>query len=140
MAPQVEGIGVETIETHKGPIEIGRRGVGPPVLFVHGTPGGADSSLAMGWFLAEAGFEVIAPSRPGYLGTPLAGREEIDQQAHLLSALLDALGHERAGVVSWSGGGPSGLSPLGTPSGTGQRLGSVCRRQQDVPPAESQCV
>ena len=99
---------MQTIETHKGPIDIGRRGAGPPVLFVHGTPGGADSSLAMGWFLAEAGFEVIAPSRPGYLGTPLAGREEIDQQAHLLAALLDALGHERAGIVSWSGGGPSG--------------------------------
>jgi pimeloyl-ACP methyl ester carboxylesterase len=45
-----------TIQTKKGPIEVGRRGSGPPVLFVHGTPGGADSSLAMGWFLAEAGF------------------------------------------------------------------------------------
>ncbi len=99
---------METIETEKGPVEFGRSGSGPPVLFVHGTPGGADSSLAMGWFLADAGFEVVAPSRPGYLGTPLDGRETIDQQADLLAALLDALGHERAGVVTWSGGGPSG--------------------------------
>jgi len=99
---------VETIQTDKGPVEIGRNGSGPPVLFVHGTPGGADSSLVMGGFLAAAGFEVIAPSRPGYLGTPLAGRETVDQQADLLAALLDALGHERAGVVTWSGGGPSG--------------------------------
>ncbi len=99
---------METIETEEGPIEIGRRGSGPPVLFVHGTPGGADSSLAMGWFLAAAGFEVIAPSRPGYLGTPLAGRNTIDHQADLMVALLNALGHERAGVVTWSGGGPTG--------------------------------
>ena len=62
----------------------------------------------MGWFLAAAGFEVIAPSRPGYVGTPLEGRDTIDQQADLLAALLDALDHERAGVVTWSGGGPSG--------------------------------
>lgn len=99
---------METIQTKKGPIEIGRTGSGPPVLFVHGTPGGADSSLAMGWFLAAAGFELIAPSRPGYLGTPLEGPDTVDQQADLLAALLDALGHERAAVVTWSGGGPSG--------------------------------
>jgi pimeloyl-ACP methyl ester carboxylesterase len=98
----------ETVETSLGPVELARRGAGDPVLFVHGTPGGSDSSYVMGRFLAEAGFEVIAPSRPGYLGTPLEGREAIDDQADLHAALLDALGHERAGVVTWSGGGPSG--------------------------------
>jgi pimeloyl-ACP methyl ester carboxylesterase len=99
---------MEIIQTAMGPIEIGRTGSGPPVLFVHGTPGGADSSLAMGWFLAAAGFEVIAPSRPGYLGTPLEGRDSVDHQADLLAALLDELCHDRVGVVTWSGGGPSG--------------------------------
>lgn len=62
----------------------------------------------MGSFLAGAGFEVIAPSRPGYLGTPLDGRESFDAQAGLHAAMLDALGHERAAFVTWSGGGPSG--------------------------------
>jgi pimeloyl-ACP methyl ester carboxylesterase len=62
----------------------------------------------MGRFLVEAGFEVIAPSRPGYLGTPLDRRRTIDDQADLHAALLDAIGCERAGVVTWSGGGPSG--------------------------------
>lgn len=56
----------------------------------------------------EAGFEVIAPSRPGYLGTPLDGRRSIDEQAELLAALLDTLGLERVGLLAWSGGGPSG--------------------------------
>lgn len=89
-------------------MEVIRAGDGPPVLFVHGTPGGADASLAMGRFLVDAGFELIAPSRPGYLGTPLAGRESFDAQADLHAALLEALGHDRAGLVAWSGGGPSG--------------------------------
>jgi pimeloyl-ACP methyl ester carboxylesterase len=56
----------------------------------------------------EVGFELISPSRPGYLGTRLDGRGAIDDQADLYAALLDALGHDRAGVLTWSGGGPSG--------------------------------
>lgn len=100
---------MDVVETTHGPIEVARHGSGPPVLFVHGTPGGADSSLAMGRFLVAAGFELIAPSRPGYLGTPLSAQHEpIDAQADLLAALLDALGHDEAAVVMWSGGGPSG--------------------------------
>jgi pimeloyl-ACP methyl ester carboxylesterase len=62
----------------------------------------------MGRFLVDAGFEVIAPSRPGYLGTPLDGRGSIDDHADVLVALLDALGVERAGLLTWSGGGPTG--------------------------------
>jgi pimeloyl-ACP methyl ester carboxylesterase len=54
--------------------------------------------------LVSAGFEVIAPSRPGYLGIPLGGRGAVDEQADLLAALMDALGHDRAEVVAWSGG------------------------------------
>jgi pimeloyl-ACP methyl ester carboxylesterase len=74
-------------------------------MVVHGTPGGSDSSVAIGRFLVNAGFEVIAPSRPGYLGTPLDGGRSIDDQADLLAALLDALGVERTGLLTWSGGG-----------------------------------
>src|SRR5688500_4404525 len=97
----------ETVETALGPVEIAREGDGPPVLMIHGTPGGWDSSLAMGRFVVDAGLELIAPARPGYQGTPLDARRSIDDQADLHAAVLDALGHERAGVVSWSGGGPS---------------------------------
>lgn len=97
-----------TVGTPLGTIEVARVGAGPPVMVIHGTPGGSDSSVAMGRFLVDAGFEVIAPSRPGYLGTPLDGRRSIDDQGELLAALLDALGLERAGLLTWSGGGPSG--------------------------------
>jgi pimeloyl-ACP methyl ester carboxylesterase len=97
-----------TVATPLGPVEATRVGAGPPVMVIHGTPGGSDTSVAMGRFLVDAGFEVIAPSRPGYLGTPLDGRGSIDDQAELLAALLDTLGIERAGLLTWSGGGPSG--------------------------------
>src|SRR5687768_15500605 len=96
----------ETVDTALGPVELVRAGAGPPVLMIHGTPGGWDSSATMGRFLVEGGFELIAPARPGYQGTPLEGREAIDAQADLHAALLDALGHDTAGVVTWSGGGP----------------------------------
>lgn len=96
------------VSTAEGPVELARIGQGPPVLVLHGTPGGFDGALAMGRFLADAGFEVLAPSRPGYLGTELGARRSIDAQADLLGALLDSLGLKRAGVFSWSGGGPAG--------------------------------
>jgi pimeloyl-ACP methyl ester carboxylesterase len=99
---------IDVVETARGPVEVGRQGAGRAVLFIHGTPGGHDISLAMGRFLVEAGFEVIAPSRPGYLGTPLLDRQSIDSQADLMAALLDALGHSECRLLTWSGGGPAG--------------------------------
>jgi pimeloyl-ACP methyl ester carboxylesterase len=98
---------VDIIETAAGPIEVARAGDGPPVLVVHGMPGGSDQALAMGAFLVDAGFGVVAPSRPGYLGTPLGEHTAIDAQADLLASLMSALGHERFAVLAWSGGGPS---------------------------------
>lgn len=98
----------ETVDTDLGPVGLVRAGSGPPVLMIHGTPGGTDSSLAMGRFLVAGGFHLIAPARPGYPGTELGERQTIDDQADLHAALLDALGIERAAVITWSGGGPSG--------------------------------
>lgn len=98
----------DSIQTNLGTVGFTIQGSGPPVLFIHGSPGGTDSSLAMGRFLIEAGFQLIAPARPGYPGTELGERGGIDDQADLHAALLDALGVERAAVITWSGGGPSG--------------------------------
>jgi pimeloyl-ACP methyl ester carboxylesterase len=95
-------------DTALGVVEHLDRGDGPPVLFVHGSPGGADQGALMGAFLVEAGFRVVALSRPGYLGTPLTDdRATPDQQAALELALLDTLGIDRVAVACWSGGGPS---------------------------------
>ena len=106
--PTVSETEPETIETRMGPVAFTRTGEGPPVLLIHGSPGGWDSSLVMGRFLVEGGHELIAPSRPGYPGTSLDDRATIDQQADLHAALLEAFGIDSAGVLTWSGGGPSG--------------------------------
>ena len=100
--------GAVTADTSEGPIDYVDRGTGPAVLFVHGSPGGSDQGVLMTEFLVAAGFRVVTPSRPGYLGTPLTGDHVgPDQQAHLEAALMEALGIDRFGVMCWSGGGPS---------------------------------
>jgi pimeloyl-ACP methyl ester carboxylesterase len=76
------------------------------VLIVHGTPGGYDQGLVAFEF-ASTEIRLLAPSRPGYLGTPLdTGRTPV-QQADALAALLDVVGIERIPVIGASGGGPS---------------------------------
>ncbi len=99
----------QIVETAAGDVQvIDSGGDGPVVLFVHGTPGGCDQGALMGEFLVDAGLRVVAPSRPGYLGTPLTNDLATPaQHARLHGALMDTLGIERFGVMCWSGGGPS---------------------------------
>ena len=73
-------------------------------------PGAAsirDSSWARG--CARAGFRVIAPSRFGYLRTPLPADASAAAQADAHACLLDALGVEARAIVGVSAGGPSVL-------------------------------
>ncbi len=96
-----------TVTTRRGVVEYAERGDGPPLLVVHGTPGGCDQGLLLGETFRAGGFRVIAPSRPGYLGTPLATGAGCDAQADAMIGLLDALGLGRVAVLGASGGGPS---------------------------------
>lgn len=99
---------LQMIETAAGTVEYADTGSGTPVLFVHGSPGGADQAVLMTAFLVDAGFRVITPSRPGYCGTPLTdGNADPFAQAELHVALLDALDLATVAVACWSGGGPS---------------------------------
>ncbi|GEL22390.1 alpha/beta hydrolase [Pseudonocardia sulfidoxydans NBRC 16205] len=95
-------------ETSLGPVEYAVVGTGAPVVVLHGSPGGIDAAALMARMLPRDRISAILLSRPGYLGTDLAGRTTIDEQADLVAALLDHLGIERAGVYTWSGGGPAG--------------------------------
>ena len=88
-----------------GPIEYAVRGEGMPVLVVHGAGGGFDQGLVLGEALP--GFRVIAPSRFGYLRTPLPADASPEAQADALACLLDFLQVPRAAVVGVSAGGPS---------------------------------
>jgi pimeloyl-ACP methyl ester carboxylesterase len=96
------------IETRLGRVEYGVHGTGPVVLHFHGGNVGHN-----GWFflkhLVTAGYRVLTPDRPGYLGTPLDNGGSPEQQADLAAALLDALDVESVGVVGVSAGGPSAI-------------------------------
>jgi len=96
----------ERIETKAGPIEIACMGEGAPLLSIHGGPGGCDQGLVLAMPFVRAGFRVISGSRPGYLGTPLESGVSFDDQADLLSSLIDALGFESLPVMGASAGGP----------------------------------
>lgn len=99
-----------TVLTARGPVEASVRGSGPPVVVLHGSPGGIDQAELIGEFLLDNGFSVVALSRPGYGGTPmLTGLESPAGQADLVAALLDALGIGRTAVFAWSGGGPAAV-------------------------------
>jgi pimeloyl-ACP methyl ester carboxylesterase len=96
------------VDTALGKVEYADAGSGRPVLFLHGSPGGSDQGALMGAFLVPLGFRVVAPSRPGYLGTPLSDANATpEQQAGLMLALMDKLGLQRFGLLAWSGGGPA---------------------------------
>jgi 2-hydroxy-6-oxonona-2,4-dienedioate hydrolase len=97
--------------TARGDIEYAIAGEGVPVLRIHGSPGGYDHSITGPRARPEdsAGFKIIAPSRPGYLRTPLSSGESPAQQADLYAALLDELGIDRVIVSAVSGGAPSAL-------------------------------
>ena len=97
--------GSEIAETRLGPVEYGRVGGGEVVvLFVHGTPGGYDQAFE------QEGAQMIAPSRPGYLRTPISVGRTPSEQADAYAALLDALSIEKVVVMGASGGGPSAMA------------------------------
>ncbi|WP_420631326.1 alpha/beta fold hydrolase [Candidatus Leptofilum sp.] len=96
------------VETAVGPIEYARQGEGPVLLVSHGGPGGYDQIETMREFV-DAGFSVLVPSRPGYLGTPLSAGQTISAQADAMIALLDALGIEQVVTIGVSAGGPIAL-------------------------------
>ena len=96
------------LQTTMGQVEYDLRGEGPAVLHFHGGNVGHN-----GWFmlqfLVEAGFTLLTPDRPGYLGTPLADHGSAAAQADLAAALLDELGIGNVAVAGISAGGPAAL-------------------------------
>lgn len=102
--------GGELVQTDRGPIQFGREGLGPPVLVIHGAGGGYDQGLMLGRELFGPGFDVIAPSRFGYLETPVPDDTSPEAQADAHSALLDQLRiFSAVTVVGVSAGAPSAI-------------------------------
>jgi pimeloyl-ACP methyl ester carboxylesterase len=101
--------GGETIETDCGPIQYTEFGEGSPMLIVHGAGGGYDQGEYFAKIIGGS-YRWIAPSRFGFLGTPVPDGASSSMQADAYACLLDALGIDRVGVVGVSMGGPSSLS------------------------------
>jgi len=99
----------ELLDTPLGPIQVAREGTGPKVLAIHGSPGGFDQGLAWARHLQNGGCELVAPSRPGYLRTPLASGKTPAQQADLYAAMLEVLAIDKVTVLGISSGGPSAV-------------------------------
>ena len=99
---------VKLAETKKGPIEYVDRGEGPTLLVFHDAPGGYDQAMLLGSLFPEEEFHLVAPSRPGYLRTPLTTGQSLAEQADAMAALVRDDGHFQrggAGEFVWSTGG-----------------------------------
>jgi pimeloyl-ACP methyl ester carboxylesterase len=91
-------------------MELALLGDGPAALALHGAMGGWDQGVLLARSLGAAGFRWIAPSRPGFLGTPRALGRTPEEQADRYAEALDALGVDAAAVAAVSGGGPSAIA------------------------------
>ena len=76
---------------------------------IHGAGGGFDQGLEFAQPLVEKGFRVIAPSRFGYLRTPLPKDASPMAQADAHAGLLDSLHVKNVAVIAASAGAPSAM-------------------------------
>ena len=97
------------VNTELGPIQVAREGAGPSVLSIHGSPGGFDQGLIWARHLRNGGCQLVAPSRPGYLRTPLDSGRKPSEQADLYASMLDALHIDKVTILGISSGGPSAV-------------------------------
>lgn len=100
--------GSRIARTSVGSIEYAEEGAGFPLLLIHGAGGGYDQGLMIGRDYGK-GYRVVAPSRFGYLKTPLPEDASPAAQADAHAALLDWLNIDKALVVGISAGGPSAI-------------------------------
>jgi pimeloyl-ACP methyl ester carboxylesterase len=96
--------GGQIANTASGPIEYAEKGMGIPLLSIHGAGGGHDQGLTNAASLLTGDFKVIAPSRFGYLRTPIPKDASPAAQADAHAALLSNLNIPKAIVMGISAG------------------------------------
>jgi pimeloyl-ACP methyl ester carboxylesterase len=101
--------GSKLINTPCGLVEYADVGTGAPVLVIHGAGGGFDQGVEVARPLIDNGFRVIAPSRFGYLRTPLPADASPMAQADAHACLLNALRLDKVAVLGVSAGAPSAM-------------------------------
>jgi pimeloyl-ACP methyl ester carboxylesterase len=101
--------GSNVVNTPCGWIEYADVGSGPTIFAIHGAGGGFDQSLDLAKDFLAPGYRVVAPSRFGYLRTPLPGDASPMAQADAHVCLLDALNLQKVVVLGGSMGAPSAM-------------------------------
>lgn len=92
-----------------GEVEYATLGEGPVLLISHGGGTGYVNIYSYD-YLAQAGFKLLCPSKPGYLRTRVEVADTFEKQADMFAELLDQLGiKEKVGVLALSMGGPAAL-------------------------------
>jgi pimeloyl-ACP methyl ester carboxylesterase len=95
--------------TSKGLIEYRFEGSGPTVVVLNGGHCSRDTRLSHEK-LAEHGFSVLTPSRPGYDSTPSEVGKSALAAADALAALLDTLQISTVDLIGISAAGPTALA------------------------------
>lgn len=103
------GAGSRLAPTSAGVIEYASDGHGPAALIIHGASGGYDQGLSIGKQNFGETFQIVAPSRFGYLRTPLPPDASPSAQADAHAALLDYLNLDRVIVLGFSMGALSAV-------------------------------
>ena len=100
---------ISVIETPKGKIEYSLRGMGKPILIIHGGHVNCRETIFQKG-LDPAKFCFITPSRPGYGNTPITALNKTAKgTAELIIALLDELKLTTVTVIGISAGGLTAL-------------------------------
>lgn len=100
--------GSQLYDVSTGLVEAAIVGNGIPVLISHGGSGGYDMGVWLAGLIG-LGYQYIAPSRYGYLRTPVPEDPTPESQSDCYASLLDTLNINSAFIIGLSSGGPSAL-------------------------------
>ena len=98
-----------SIKTSFGNMEYKTEGEGLPVLVSHGMVGGYDQALESGQGMFGEGYQIIGPSRFGYLNSDLPENPTPLNQAKAFNELTEKLNLDEVVVMATSAGGPSAI-------------------------------
>ncbi len=103
------GLSIKLLDTRFGPMEYAHYGSGKPVLVIHGNGGGFDQGVGLARGYISDGFQVIAPSRFGYLGSPVPSGASVADQCEVYARLLDSMGIQQTVIFATSAGVTSAI-------------------------------
>jgi len=125
--------GSQLFKTSVGVVEAALIGHGNTILISHGSGGGYDMGLWLAHLIGGQS-QYIAPSRFGYLRSPLPPKPTPETQADTYAALLDTLNVNSVIIIGLSAGGASALQFALRHSGRCHGLVMLSAVSRPVPP------